>query len=137
MKKAMKKSTLEGQAQASPLCGQAQASPLWGQGVKLYEIAHSRAGDKGNISTLSLIPFNEKDYDWLVQEVTVEKVKAHFKDIVLGDIIRYEMPNVSSLLFVCYDALLGGVTTSLAMDTHGKGLSYALLEMNIFFTNQD
>ena len=99
--------------------------------MKLYEIAHSRAGDKGNISTLSLIPFDEKDFDWLCEEVTVEKVKTHLKDIVSGDIMRYEMPNVASLLFVCYDALLGGVTTSLAMDTHGKALSYALLEMEV------
>ena len=99
--------------------------------MKLYEIAHSRAGDKGNISTLSLIPFDEKDYDFLCQKVTVERVKTHLKDTVLGDVMRYEMPNISSLLFVCYDALLGGVTTSLAMDTHGKTLSYALLEMKI------
>ena len=99
--------------------------------MKLYEIAHSRAGDKGNISTLSLIPFDEKDYDFLCQKVTVERVKTHLKDTVLGDVMRYEMPNISSLLFVCYDALLGGVTTSLAMDTHGKTLSYALLEMEI------
>ncbi len=99
--------------------------------MKLYDIAHSRAGDKGNISTLSLIPYDEKDYDLLCQKVTVEKVKSHLKDIVSGDIIRYEMPNVSSLLFVCPDALMGGVTTSLAMDTHGKALSYALLEMEI------
>lgn len=99
--------------------------------MKLYEIAHSRAGDKGNISTLSLIPYNESDYDMLCETVTVEKVKTHLKDIVSGDIIRYEMPNVASLLFVCYHALLGGVTTSLAMDTHGKALSYALLEMEI------
>ena len=99
--------------------------------MKLYEIAHSRAGDKGNISTLSLIPFDEKDYDWLCREVTAEKVKTHLKANVLGDVMRYEMPNISSLLFVCYDALMGGVTTSLAMDTHGKTLSYALLEMEI------
>ena len=99
--------------------------------MKLYEMAHSRAGDKGNISTLSLIPFDEKDYDWLCHEVTGEKVKKHLKDNVLGEVVRFEMPNISSLLFVCYDALLGGVTTSLAMDTHGKTLSYALLEMEI------
>jgi hypothetical protein len=99
--------------------------------MKLYEIAHSRAGDKGNISTLSLIPYDENDFEKLCQVVTVDKVKRHLKDIVSGDIIRYEMPNVSSLLFVCYDALMGGVTTSLAIDTHGKALSYALLEMEI------
>ena len=99
--------------------------------MKLYDIAHSRAGDKGNTLTLSLIPFEEADYDLLCTRVTAEKVKNHLKDIVSGDIIRYELPNISSLLFVCHDALLGGVTTSLAMDTHGKTLSYALLEMEI------
>lgn len=99
--------------------------------MKLHEIAHSRAGDKGNISTLSLIPYNESDYESLCKIVTVEKVKNHLKDIVSGEIIRYEMPNISSLLFVCQDSLLSGVTTSLAIDTHGKSLSYALLEMEI------
>lgn len=99
--------------------------------MKLYDIAHSRAGDKGNISTLSVIPYKESDYEMLCQELTVDKVKAHLKDIVSGEIIRYEMPNIASLLFVCHNALLSGVTTSLAMDTHGKALSYALLEMEV------
>lgn len=97
----------------------------------LYQIAHSRAGDKGNISTLSLIPYDAKGYELLCQKVTVERVKEHLKDIVSGEIVRYEMPNISALLFVCQDALLTGVTTSLAIDTHGKALSYALLEMEI------
>jgi hypothetical protein len=94
--------------------------------MKLYDIAHSRAGDKGNVSTLSLIPYNESDYEMLC-----EKVKKHFDSIVLGEVIRYEMPNVSALLFVCQEALAGGVTTSLRIDTHGKTLSYHLLEMEI------
>ncbi len=101
--------------------------------MKLYEIAHSRAGDKGNISTLSLIPYAEKDYEWLCEHITVEKVKEHLKDIVSGTIVRYELPNISSLLFVCEDALAGGVTTSLRLDTHGKTLSYVLLDLDIEF----
>ena len=99
--------------------------------MKLYDIAHSRAGDKGNTSTLSLIPYDEKDYEMLCREITAEKVKEHLSGIVSGTIVRYEMPNIASLLFVCGDALMGGVTTSLAIDTHGKALSYALLEMEI------
>ena len=99
--------------------------------VKLYDIAHSRAGDKGNTLTLSLIPYQEEDFRFLCAEVTVEKVKRHLKEIVSGNIVRYELPDISSLLFVCREALLSGVTTSLAMDTHGKTLSYALLEMEI------
>jgi hypothetical protein len=99
--------------------------------MKLYDIAHSRAGDKGNISTLSLIPYDENDYEMLCQKITIESVQKHMKGIISGEIIRYEMPNISSLLFVCQDALAGGVTTSLRIDTHGKALSYALLEMEI------
>ena len=99
--------------------------------MKLFDVAHSRAGDKGNTLMLSLIPFNESDYEMLLDKVTVKKVKSHLQEIVRGDIIRYELPNISSLLFVCYETLSGGVTTSLALDTHGKSLSYALLEMEV------
>ena len=96
--------------------------------MKLFDIAHSRAGDKGNTLTLSLIPYNESDYKMLCEKVTSLKVKEHLGGIVSGEIIRYELPNISSLLFVCHNALSGGVTTSLMLDTHGKSLSYALLE---------
>lgn len=99
--------------------------------MKLFDIAHSRAGDKGNTLMLSLIPYNENDYEMLCAKVTAEKVKSHLKEIVQGEIIRHEMPNIASLLFVCHNALAGGVTTSLALDTHGKSLSFALLEMEI------
>ncbi len=98
---------------------------------KLYELAHSRAGDKGNTLILSLFPYDEKDYELLCEKVTAEKVKEHLTEIVDGTIIRYEVPNISALQFVCHQALLGGVTTSLSMDTHGKSLSYALLGMEI------
>ena len=101
--------------------------------MKLYNIAHSRAGDKGNISTLALIPYKESDFSMLCQTVTIERVKKHFEGIISGEIIRYEMPNISSLLFVCHDALGGGVTTSMRVDTHGKALSYKLLEMEITY----
>lgn len=99
--------------------------------MKLFDIAHSRAGDKGNTLMLSLIPYDEADYDLLCAACTPERVKDHLKDIVTGEVIRYELPNISSLLFVCYNALSGGVTTSQALDTHGKSLSFALLEMEI------
>ncbi len=99
--------------------------------MKLYDIAHSRAGDKGNTSTLSLIPFKEEDFAFLCHQITVERVTEHLKNIVSGSITRYELLNISSLLFVCEQALLTGVTTSPAVDTHGKALSYALLEMEV------
>ena|SRR6476620_10302065 len=99
--------------------------------MKLFDVAHSRAGDKGNTLMLSLIPYTEADYEMLCTKITAEKVKKHLKEIVQGEIIRYELSNISSLLFVCYNALSGGVTTSLSLDTHGKSISYALLQMEI------
>jgi hypothetical protein len=97
--------------------------------TKLYDIAHSRAGDKGNTLTLSLIPYNPLDYPLLCAQVTAAAVNQHLHEVVAGEVIRYELPNLPALHFVCQQALMGGVTTSLTMDTHGKTLSYALLEM--------
>lgn len=99
--------------------------------MKLADIAHSRAGDKGNISTLSLIPYNENDYPLLVKQVTETRIQAHFQGLIQGKITRYEMPNICALLFVCEGALETGVTTAITADPHGKALSYALLEMCI------
>lgn len=99
--------------------------------MKLFEIAHSRAGDKGNILNLSLIPFNEKDYELLYEKVTADVVKDHFKGIVEGEVVRFELPNIKAFNFVCYGSLEGGVTTSLALDAHGKSMSSALLELEI------
>ncbi|MEJ6457086.1 hypothetical protein JY401_05445 [Fusobacterium animalis] len=99
--------------------------------MKLLDIAHSRTGDKGNISNISLIVYDEKDYPLIKEKVTAEKVKEYFSDIVKGEVIRYELDNLWALNFVMYDALDGGVTRSLAIDKHGKSLSSALLEMEL------
>lgn len=99
--------------------------------MKLWEIAHSRTGDKGNISNISLIAYKHEDYEMLKEKVTAEKVKEHFAGMVKGDVVRYELPNIQALNFVMYDALGGGVTRSLSVDMHGKGLSSYLLDMEI------
>jgi hypothetical protein len=98
---------------------------------KLHELAHCRAGDKGDTSILSLIAYRAEDYPLLAAQVTVEAVAAHLQGIVLGRIRRYELPALWALQFVCERSLGGGVTTSLALDAHGKSLSYALLEMEL------
>lgn len=97
----------------------------------LKEIAHSRTGDKGNISNISLIVYREADYPLLVEKVTANKVKEFFSGIVRGEVRRYELPGLGALNFVLYNALDGGVTRSLALDKHGKSLSSLLLEMEI------
>ena len=98
---------------------------------KLHDLAHARAGDKGDTLTLALICYREIDYPLLRERVTAEAVKRHLAHIVQGEVRRYELPNLHALQFVCERALDTGVTTSLALDPHGKTLSYALLEMEI------
>jgi len=99
--------------------------------MKLRDIAHSRTGDKGNISVISLIAYKKEDYDLLKKVATEEKVADYFKEIVNGKVSRYELPNLHALNFVMESALGGGVTRSLAIDMHGKTLGFALLEMEV------
>jgi hypothetical protein len=98
---------------------------------KLHELAHSRAGDKGDTSIMSLIAYRAEDYALLREQVTVRAVKQHLEGIANGEIRRFELPQLHALQFVCERSLSGGVTTSLALDAHGKSLSSALLELEI------
>jgi len=98
---------------------------------KLRDIAHSRTGDKGETSVISLIAFDEADYPLLRDNVTAERVRKHFAGIVQGEVVRYEIPSLGALNFVLHQALAGGVTRSLALDAHGKSLSSRLLDMEI------
>ncbi len=99
--------------------------------MKLRELAHARAGDKGNVSNISLIVYEPGDYSYVAEHVTAERVKAFFADIVAGEVTRYELPESGALNFVMQEALGGGVTRSLSLDPHGKSLSSSLLEMEI------
>lgn len=99
--------------------------------MKLRAIAHSRTGDKGDTSNISVIAYHESDYGFLVEHVTAERVGAHFASIVRGAVIRYELPAIAALNFVLYGALGGGVTRSLALDAHGKSLSSWLLDLDL------
>ena len=99
--------------------------------MKLHEIAHSRTGDKGDISNISVIAFDKKDYPLLEKQMTATRVKAFYKDQVKGDVIRYELPQLGALNFVMYKALGGGVTRTLNLDAHGKCLCSFLLDMEI------
>lgn len=99
--------------------------------MKLRELAHSRTGDKGNTSNISVIAYDPANYPLLEKYVTAERVKKHFAEIVQGEVVRYELPNIGALNFVMYKALGGGVTRTLALDIHGKSLSSAMMNLEI------
>jgi hypothetical protein len=99
--------------------------------MRLIEIAHARAGDKGNIVTLSLIAHRPADFPLLEQRVTADRVAQHFNEILDGPVLRFELPQLGALNFVLRRKKQYSVTRSLALDAHGKCLSSALLSMEI------
>ena len=99
--------------------------------VKLREICHSRAGDKGDTANICLIVYDKANYDWIRERVTAEKVKEFFKERVKGEVERYELPRLGALNFVLHKALDGGATRSLSIDAYGKSLSSLLLGLEI------
>lgn len=99
--------------------------------LALHDIAHSRAGDKGQLITLSLIPYDPSWFSLLRDCVQPAQVREHLRDRLVGEVTRYEMPKLAALMFVCGRASTDTVTTSLHIDGHGKTLSSALLQLEI------
>lgn len=99
--------------------------------VRLHDLAHARAGDKGDVSMISVIAYRDQDYPVLAGILTTETVAAAFAGLGLTRVERFELPGLGALNFVLHGALRGGVTRSLALDTHGKTLSSSLLALEI------
>jgi hypothetical protein len=96
---------------------------------RLRDLCGVRAGDKLDISDISLFADNDDVYALIREQVTTERVKQHFGSLVRGDVLRYEAPNVLALKFVMHEALGGGSARSLRSDTQGKTHGLSLLRM--------
>lgn len=99
--------------------------------IRVYDIAHGRAGDKGDTSNISVIAYDESGWDVLREQLTAERVMKHFAHTAKGPVRRYELPRLRALNFVIEGALGGGVTRSLAQDAHGKSLSSLMLTIEL------
>ena len=99
--------------------------------IELLKLAHARSGDKGDTANVGVIALKDEFYPLLVREVTAEKVKEHFGEIVKGEVERFELPNLGALNFLLHESLGGGGTLSLMTDAQGKTFSTALLRMKI------
>lgn len=101
------------------------------QRIRLYQAAHGRTGDKGNRSNISVIANHPELFASLVEQVTEGAVAELFDDRKPSGVTRYVLPNLHAMNIVIDDVLDGGVNTSMNLDTHGKGLSFLLLDMEI------
>ncbi len=99
--------------------------------MRVHDLAHARAGDKGDVSMISVIAYRAEDYPLLVEALTTAVVARFFEGLGLTRVERFELPTLGALNFVLHGALRGGVTRSLALDAHGKTLSSSLLSLEI------
>jgi hypothetical protein len=99
--------------------------------IKVHELAHARAGDKGNTSNVSVVAYSDEAWTILREQLTVERVMDAYAHVAQGPVTRYELPKLKALNFVIENALGGGVTISLAQDAHGKSLSFMMLDIGL------
>jgi hypothetical protein len=99
--------------------------------IRVNDIAHGRSGDKGDICNVGVIAYDDDGFALLKDQLTAERVKAHYGDLVRGRVDRYELPNIRALNFVMHGALDGGSTQSLRTDHLGKVMYAWLLRMEI------
>ena len=95
--------------------------------LPVHSIAHGRAGDKGDVSNVSLIAYNKFGWKNIQTNATEDVVLSIFNHFGATSVKRYELPNLMALNFVIQNALGGGVNSSLRLDRHGKTLSSYLL----------
>ncbi|MFC8845891.1 MULTISPECIES: hypothetical protein [unclassified Micromonospora] len=97
---------------------------------RLWDIAHARAGDKGDSSILLLRAYPGEDFDTLAAVLTVARVAQHFR--VPADAVSITpVPGLSALTVVVRGGLAGGVTRSPRVDPHGKTFSGHLLDLRV------
>ena len=99
--------------------------------VRLVDIAHARSGDKGDTANVGVIALRPEWYPLIARQLTRERVREHFRDMITGNVDRYEVPNLHALNFLLHGALDGGGTLSLKTDAQGKVFSTALLRMTL------
>src|SRR5438874_1055451 len=99
--------------------------------MRVVDLAHGRSGDKGDTCNVGLVAYDDDGYALLKREVTADRVKEHFGDLVRGTVTRYELPGIKALNFVLTNALDGGGTMSLRSDHLGKVMYAWLLRMDI------
>lgn len=96
---------------------------------RLGDVAHGRSGDKGNHSNVAVIAYTQAGFTWLRQCLTAEVVQQYFAAMRPSRVQRFEAANVLAFNFMLFDILHGGASQSLSIDTQGKTLALALLQM--------
>ncbi len=88
--------------------------------VRLLDLAHARSGDKGDTANVGVIALKPEWYALIAEQLTLDRVREHFRGVITGDVERFELPNLNALNFLLHGALDGGGTLSLKMDAQAR-----------------
>lgn len=99
--------------------------------TRLGDIAHARSGDKGNRANIGVVANDAAAFARLDRQLTEEVVAEYFRPMGIGRVRRYALANLRAFNFVIDDALAGGASRSLRIDTQGKALGTALMELRL------
>ncbi len=102
-----------------------------GRTIRLGDLAHTRSGDKGNNANIGVVAHDELSYQWLRTHLTEEVVATYLRPLQIGKVRRYDLPRLRSFNLLIEKALAGGASRSLRLDTQGKALGIALLELHL------
>ena len=99
--------------------------------IRLGEIAHARSGDKGNHANVGVAAYTPSGYEYLKRVLTPERIAEFFASLLPTKVERFELPRVGAFNFLLYNALAGGASQSLRIDTQGKLLGTSVLELEL------
>ena len=99
--------------------------------IALGQIAHARSGDKGNHANIGVVAYTAAGYEFLRRELTADRLAEFFAVLGASKAERYELPKVHALNFVLRNSLAGGASMSLRIDTQGKLLGTAVLDLQL------
>jgi hypothetical protein len=116
---------------SSSTADSAQPTASGPAGRRLGDLAHARSGDKGNRANIGVVANDAEAYAWLRPRLTDAAVARYLTPLGIGAVRRYDLPNLLAFNFVIENALGGGASRSLRLDTQGKALATALMELRI------
>ena len=99
--------------------------------VPLYRAAHGRTGDKGDRANISVIAWHPALWLLLVEQVSEAAVARRFAHRRPSRVTRHLLPTLHAMNVVLDGVLDGGVNDALNLDSHGKALSFLLLDLPI------
>jgi len=101
--------------------------------IPLRDIAFARSGDKGSSANIAVFGRTGDSYRWLRDNLSAEVVEQYFRPLGVTGVVRYDVPNLEAVNFVLSGVLAGGGSRSLRIDSQGKALAMALLELPVDF----